>query len=41
MDFSVYPYSGADGLCNKKKWAKTCELTWDGITNNKSICKNK
>jgi hypothetical protein len=40
MDFSVYPYSGADGVCNKKSWAKTCGLTWDGITNNKSICKH-
>lgn len=40
MDFSVYPYVGSDGACNKKEWAKSCDLTWDGITNNKAICKD-
>jgi len=35
MDFTVAPYNGADGsneLCEKKRWAQTCGLTWDGIT---------
>jgi hypothetical protein len=25
-------------LCSKKKWANDCGVTWDGITNNSSIC---
>jgi hypothetical protein len=39
MDFSVQPYNLSDGLCAKFNWANNCELTWDGITNNKNICK--
>ena len=38
MDFSVYPWNGDDGTCNKYKWAKACDLTWDGITNNNNAC---
>lgn len=26
------------GLCEKKKWANTCGVSWDGITNNSDIC---
>lgn len=26
------------GLCEKKKWANTCGVTWDGITNNSDLC---
>jgi hypothetical protein len=26
------------GLCEKKKWANTCGVSWDGITNNSNIC---
>jgi hypothetical protein len=26
------------GICNKKNMATTCGVTWDGITNNSSIC---
>ncbi len=26
------------GLCEKKKWANTCGVAWDGITNNSEIC---
>jgi hypothetical protein len=33
MDFTVSPYNGVDALCNKYKWANTCGVTWDGITN--------
>ena len=39
MDFNEVPYNTTNGLCAKYKWAKDCDLTWDGITNNKSICK--
>ena len=38
MDFNEIPYNTKNGLCAKYKWAKDCDLTWDGITNNKSIC---
>ena len=24
--------------CEKKKWARQCNLTWDGITNSVDIC---
>ena len=40
MDFSSSLWSGHRGLCNKSRWAKSCDLTWDGITNNNKICKN-
>lgn len=26
------------GLCSKQRWAQDCTVTWDGITNNSSIC---
>ena len=38
MDFSGSTWDGSSGLCNKYKWARGCDLTWDGITNNKSAC---
>lgn len=38
MDFSGDEYKGTIGLCNKKKWAKQCGLTWDGITNVSLSC---
>jgi uncharacterized protein YxeA len=40
MDFSGDMWSGSDGDCRKYKWAKGCDLTWDGITNNEDICNN-
>jgi hypothetical protein len=39
MDFSTSNWSGNRGLCNKSRWAKSCDLTWDGITTNNNICK--
>jgi len=27
-------YKGIGGLCQKKKWADKCDITWDGVTNN-------
>ncbi len=39
MDFVNIPhYQGDQGKCNKAKWAKSCGVTWDGITNNNNIC---
>ena len=32
MDFTQAPYVGSNGMCSKYTWAKTCGLTWDGIT---------
>lgn len=38
MDFSTSEFTGGAGDCNKKKWAETCGLTWDGITNMSGLC---
>ena len=27
-----------DVICEKYKWAKKCNITWDGITNNNKAC---
>jgi hypothetical protein len=32
MDFSVAPYDGSNGLCQKYTWATGCGVSWDGIT---------
>ena len=34
MDFSKSPWIGDSGLCRKLEWAKKCDLSWDGVTNN-------
>ena len=28
----------ADDNCAKAQWARSCDLTWDGITNKENIC---
>ena len=33
-DFSGSEWQGNQGLKNKNTWAKSCGLTWDGVTNN-------
>ena len=38
MNFSNDLWKGSNGLCAKYKWAKTCNLTWDGVTNNNNAC---
>jgi hypothetical protein len=39
MDFTAPQWSGTGtGDCAKFKWAKSCNLSWDGITNNADIC---
>lgn len=40
MNFNSSFWSGDDGLCRKYQWAKGCDLTWDGVTNNRQACKN-
>jgi hypothetical protein len=32
IDFSVAPYTGTNGICQKYTWANNCGATWDGIT---------
>jgi len=38
MDFSQDTWTGTDGDCNKYRWAKKCDITWDGITNQSNPC---
>lgn len=38
MNFNGNMWKGDDGDCRKKTWAKGCDLTWDGITNNSKVC---
>ena len=40
MDFKGEFWEGKSGDCNKAKWARNCDLTWDGITNNPDVCKD-
>jgi hypothetical protein len=37
MDFTTAQWSGNSGLQKKYDWAKACNLTWDGITNNTDL----
>ena len=38
IDFGTDVYKGNGGLCAKQKWAKQCDITWDGITNVPNAC---
>ena len=38
MDFSKAEWKGISGLCNKKRWAKICNITWDGVSNSSEKC---
>lgn len=38
MNFNSSLFTSATGLCAKSTWAKNCNLTWDGITNNENAC---
>jgi hypothetical protein len=38
--FSATGTSDADIICEKFKWAKDCNIHWDGITNNPKACAN-
>jgi hypothetical protein len=37
MDFTTDYWQGTQGDCRKLEWARKCDLTWDGITNNDTI----
>ena len=37
-DFSASEFSGTSGLCGKQKWAESCGVFWDGVTNNSALC---
>jgi hypothetical protein len=32
MNFNVAPFNTNTGLCSKYNWAKSCKVTWDGLT---------
>jgi len=38
MNFSTSSWTGENGSCNKSRWARACDLTWDGVTNNNNVC---
>ena len=38
MDFSGSMWNGDTGLCNKLKWARSCDITWDGLDNRSLKC---
>ena len=38
MDFNVSPWRGSNALCKKQRWARGCDLTWDGVTNSATVC---
>jgi len=41
MNFNQPNWTGSNGLCNKSRWARACDLTWDGISNNHDACSKK
>ena len=38
MDFTTAQWSGNNSTCAKYTWATSCNLTWDGITNQVDSC---
>ena len=38
MDFTTPQWNNSSAMCRKYQWAKGCNLTWDGITDNASLC---
>lgn len=39
VDFTTSKWNGNNSMCKKYEWARKCDLTWDGITNNPDITK--
>ena len=33
-------FDGVQGNCNKKKWADGCNVSWDGVRGNESLCED-
>ncbi len=38
MNFTTAQWSGNSSKCLKYMWAKSCNLTWDGISDNPALC---
>ena len=38
VNFNSSAFMGSKGKCNKQKWARSCNVTWDGITNAHGLC---
>ena len=38
--FSQNGTSEHDLICEKQRWAESCGIYWDGVTNNKTACNN-
>ena len=38
MDFTTPQWNNTSAMCRKYQWAKGCNLTWDGISDNASLC---
>ena len=41
MAFNQGAWAGDNGMCLKQKWAKACDLTWDGVTNHSDACSSE
>ena len=39
QNFNTDHFQGHDGDCQKSKWARSCNATWQGITDNPNVCK--
>ena len=38
MNFNTPDWLGQNSLCRKNQWASSCDLTWDGVSNNRKAC---
>jgi hypothetical protein len=38
MDFTTARWNNNSSKCQKYQWAKRCNLTWDGISDNHDLC---
>jgi|TARA_Y100000389_G_scaffold199883_1_gene239184 hypothetical protein len=38
MNFQEGKWVGADGVCNRRSWARNCDIVWDGVTNTSQKC---
>lgn len=38
MNFQEGKWVGKDGICNRKDWARNCNIVWDGVTNSTEKC---
>jgi hypothetical protein len=38
MNFTTPQWNNSSAMCRKYTWAQSCNLTWDGISDNASLC---